>query len=80
MKKISLGGSDFKEYIDKDRYFIDKTLIVKEFLEDSGKIILLPRPRRFGKTFNLSVLKYFLRQRWAEPKYVMKIDHTCLKG
>ncbi|WP_089968276.1 AAA family ATPase [Clostridium gasigenes] len=56
---MSLGSSDFKEYIDKYRYFIDKTLIVKEFLEDSGKIILLPRSRRFGKTLNLSVLKYF---------------------
>ncbi|MGL5087400.1 MAG: AAA family ATPase, partial [Clostridium sp.] len=40
-------------------YFIDKTLIVKEFLDDSGKIVLIPRPRRFGKTLNLSIIRYF---------------------
>ena len=59
MKRIALGTSDFKEIIDNNRYFIDKTLIVKEFLEDSGKIVLLPRPRRFGKTLNLSIIRYF---------------------
>lgn len=60
MKKISLGTSDFKEVINNNYYFVDKTLIIKEFLEDSGKIVLLPRPRRFGKTLNMSILKYFL--------------------
>ncbi len=57
MKNINLWTSDFKEIIDNDYYFIDKTLIVKEFLEDSGKIVLLPRPRRFGKTLNLSIIR-----------------------
>ena len=54
LKIINLGASDFKGIIDDNYYFIDKTLIVKEFLEDSANIVLLPRPRRFGKT-----LKYY---------------------
>ncbi|MGL6105224.1 AAA family ATPase [Romboutsia sp.] len=72
MKKISLGTSDFKEIIDNNYYFIDKTLIIKEFLEDSGKIALLPRPRRFGKTFNLSILKYFLEKSDEDRSYLFK--------
>ena len=72
MKGISLGGSDFKEIIDKDRYFIDKTLIVKEFIEDSGKIVLLPRPRRFGKTLNLSIIRYFLEKCEEDRAYLFK--------
>lgn len=70
IKKIRLGTSDFKEVIDEDRYFIDKTLIVKEFLEDNGKIVLLPRPRRFGKTFNLSILRYFLEKSPEDRRYL----------
>ncbi|MGL5085415.1 MAG: AAA family ATPase, partial [Clostridium sp.] len=50
MKQVNIGLSDFKEIIDNNRYFIDKTLIIKDFIEDSAKIVLLPRPRRFGKT------------------------------
>ncbi|MGL5087755.1 MAG: AAA family ATPase [Clostridium sp.] len=59
MKQVNIGLSDFKEIIDNNRYFIDKTLIVKEFIEDSSKIVLIPRPRRFGKTLNMSIVKYF---------------------
>ena len=62
MKKIALGNSDFKTIIDDDRYFVDKTLLIKEFLEDSSQIILIPRPRRFGKTLNLSMIRYFVEK------------------
>ncbi|MGL6108169.1 AAA family ATPase [Romboutsia sp.] len=72
MKKISLGTSNFKKIIDNNYYFIDKTLIIKEFLEDSGEIVLLPRPRRFGKTFNLSILKYFLEKCDEDRSYLFK--------
>lgn len=72
MRKISLGTSDFKEVIDNNRYFVDKTLIIKEFLEDSGEIVLLPRPRRFGKTFNLSILRYFLEKSEEDRSYLFK--------
>ena len=58
-KMIQIGTSDFKELIEKNNYFVDKSLLIKEFLENGAKIILTPRPRRFGKTLNLSMLKYF---------------------
>ena len=58
-KSIQIGTSDFKELIEENHYFVDKTLLIKEFLENGAKIILTPRPRRFGKTLNLSMLKYF---------------------
>ena len=62
MKKIALGNSDFKTLIEDDRYFVDKTLLIKEILEDSAHIILIPRPRRFGKTLNLSMIRYFVER------------------
>jgi hypothetical protein len=58
-KSIQLGTSDFKELIEGNNYFVDKSLLIKEFLENGSKIILTPRPRRFGKTLNLSMLRYF---------------------
>ena len=58
-KTISIGVSDFKELIEGNNYFIDKSILIKEFLENGAKIILTPRPRRFGKTLNLSMLRYF---------------------
>ena len=62
MKKIAIGNSDFKTIIKDNRYFVDKTLLIKEFLEDSAQIILIPRPRRFGKTLNLSMIRYFVEK------------------
>ncbi len=66
MKKIQVGISDFKELIEDNNYFIDKSLLIKEFIENGAKIILTPRPRRFGKTLNLSMLKYFFDIRTKE--------------
>lgn len=43
-------------------YYVDKTLFIKDVLEDGSKVILLPRPRRFGKTLNMSMLRYFLEK------------------
>jgi Protein of unknown function (DUF1703)./Predicted AAA-ATPase. len=58
-KTIQIGTSDFKELIEENNYFVDKSLLIKEFMENGAKIILTPRPRRFGKTLNLSMLRYF---------------------
>lgn len=58
-KTIQIGTSDFKKLIEGKNYFVDKSLLIKEFIENSADIILTPRPRRFGKTLNLSMLRYF---------------------
>ena len=58
-KTIQIGISDFRELIEGNHYFIDKSLLIKEFIEEGAKVILTPRPRRFGKTLNLSMLRHF---------------------
>jgi len=62
MKLMPIGKSDFKQLIEGNYYYVDKTLLIKELLESAGDIILFPRPRRFGKTLNLSMLKYFFEK------------------
>ena len=58
-KRLPLGVSDFKKIIEGHYLYVDKTLLIKEILDKGDTILLLPRPRRFGKTLNLSMLKYF---------------------
>lgn len=60
-KKIPIGISDFKELMQNKYYFVDKSLLIKEFIKINAKIVLIPRPRRFGKTLNMSMLKYFFQ-------------------
>ena len=65
-KTIQIGTSDFKKLIEGNNYFVDKSMLIKEFIENGADIILTPRPRRFGKTLNLSMLKYFFDIRTKE--------------
>jgi len=58
-KKIPVGVSDFKDIITRNYYYVDKSLFIKEILDRGDKVLLIPRPRRFGKTLNISMLKYF---------------------
>ncbi|RLD59130.1 MAG: AAA family ATPase [Bacteroidetes bacterium] len=60
--QFNIGQSDFKNLIEKGGYYIDKSLFIKEIIEDNNEVLLLPRPRRFGKTLNLSMLKYFFEK------------------
>ena len=57
--KLPVGGSDFKNWVDEGYIFVDKSLFIKEIIDSSKKAILMTCPRRFGKTANLSMLKYF---------------------
>ena len=59
MKKIPVGIDDFKKLIEMDAYYIDKTKFVSQILDDAAEVKLFTRPRRFGKTLNMSMLKYF---------------------
>ena len=60
MKGIGLGESDFKGLRVRDNYYIDKTLFIKHILDNESRVALITRPRRFGKTLNMSMLRYFL--------------------
>ena len=59
MKKVPIAVEDFKEIIEQDYYYVDKTKFIEDILNDGAKIKLFCRPRRFGKTLNMSTLKYF---------------------
>lgn len=56
---MPIGYEDIREIIDKNLYYVDKFLMIKELLDDGGKVNLFTRPRRFGKTLNLSMLRRF---------------------
>ncbi|MCF2640081.1 AAA family ATPase [Fusobacterium varium] len=66
MKKIPIGIEDFKEIRTENYYYIDKTKFIEEILNDGAKVKLFCRPRRFGKTLNMSTLKYFFDIKEAE--------------
>ena len=58
-KKLPIGIENFEEFFFEDFYYVDKTLFIKELLQNWGKVNLFTRPRRFGKTLNMSMLKCF---------------------
>jgi len=82
--KLPIGVDDYKKLIDNNKVYVDKTLLIKEFWQEDGEVVLVPRPRRFGKTLNLSMLKYFFEKTdqktsnsnlfkntniWKDPEY-----------
>ena len=58
--KLPVGIENFREIREMGFYYVDKTGLIEELLEQWGKVNLFTRPRRFGKTLNMSMLKYFL--------------------
>ena len=76
-KKLPIGISDFKKIIDGNYYYIDKSLMIKELLDTGGDVTLLPRPRRFGKTLNLSMLQYFFE---GPVEATQKSHHHLFNG
>ena len=58
-KKLPIGIENFEEIRTKGFYYVDKTGLIRELLENWGKVTLFTRPRRFGKTLNMSMLKCF---------------------
>ena len=59
MQGIGIGVSDFKMLRIRDNYFIDKSLFIKHIIDNQSSVALITRPRRFGKTLNMSILKYY---------------------
>ena len=64
-KTLPIGIDDFKKIIVEDYYFIDKTEMIKDLLTYKTEVTLITRPRRFGKTLNMSMLRYFFEK--TEP-------------
>ena len=66
MKKIPIGVEDFKKIVTENYYYIDKTKFIEDLLNDGTEVKLFCRPRRFGKTLNMSTIKYFFNIEKAE--------------
>ena len=64
MKKIGIGYEFYKEFIDQALYYVDKTLLIRDIVEKGGKVTLFTRPRRFGKTLALTMLKTFFEKEY----------------
>lgn len=60
-KPLPIGISDFKKII-KDYYYVDKTLLIKDFIDSKSEVTLFTRPRRFGKTLNMEMIKTFFEK------------------
>ena len=58
-KPVPVGVDNFEHLVTRGYYFIDKTWFMKELLDKKGSVNLFTRPRRFGKTLNMSMLQYF---------------------
>ncbi|MCK4257978.1 MAG: AAA family ATPase [Halanaerobiales bacterium] len=71
-KRLPIGVSDFKEIIEDDYYYVDKSLFIQEIVDTDAKVLLIPRPRRFGKTLNISMLKYFFEKTDIDYSYLFK--------
>jgi len=72
VKRLPIGYSDYKHIIDNDFYYLDKTLLIKEIVLYGGAVTLIPRPRRFGKTLNLSMLHYFFEKTEESNTYLFE--------
>ena len=65
---LPIGVENFEDLITHGYYYVDKTLFIKELLDMKGKVNLFTRPRRFGKTLNMSMLRYFFEKGEKDPE------------
>ncbi len=61
-KSLAIGVDNFKDMINKDYYYVDKTNLIQKILDGNSKVTLFTRPRRFGKSLNLSMLQYYFER------------------
>ena len=72
MQGIGIGTSDFKKMRVNDYYYIDKTMYIKDIIDNKSEIALVTRPRRFGKTLNMSMLRYYFDIKLKDSKELFK--------
>ena len=65
-QRVGIGYQSFREIREENIFYIDKTLFIKEWWENADKVTLVTRPRRFGKTLNLSMLECFFSNQYAD--------------
>ena len=71
-REISIGNQDFKTIIENNYFYKDKTMFIKEWWESGDVVTLITRPRRFGKTLNMSMLDYFFSNAYDDTRDLFK--------
>ncbi len=71
-RPIPIGIEDFKELVNKGYYFVDKTLMIKEIIDTTSKVNLFTRPRRFGKTLNMSMIQRYFEKTEEDNAYLFE--------
>ena len=71
-RKIAIGLQDFADVIQKGYFYIDKTPFIKEWWESGDSVTLITRPRRLGKTLNMSMLEHFFSIKYAEEEKIFE--------
>ena len=71
-KVIGIGKQSFEDIIQSDCFYIDKTSLIKEWWESEDDITLITRPRRFGKTLNMDMLKCFFSNQYQDKRYLFE--------
>ncbi|WP_252224708.1 MULTISPECIES: AAA family ATPase [unclassified Clostridium] len=72
LKPLPIGVDNFEKLITRDYYYIDKTLLIKDLLDNKADVNLFTRPRRFGKTLNMSMLQYYFEKREENNAYLFE--------
>ena len=75
-KPLPVGIDDFGKLVERGYYFIDKTNFIRDLIDLKGEVTLFTRPRRFGKTLNMSMLQYFFED--MRDKDGKKVDNAGL--
>ena len=69
---LPIGIDNFEKVVRGGYYFVDKTMFIRELLDMKGEVNLFTRPRRFGKTLNMSMLRYFFENGGADNKELFR--------
>ncbi len=69
-KPIPIGIEDFKRLVDNGYYFVDKTIMIKKLIDNGNAVTLFTRPRRFGKTLNLNMLRRYFEKTEEDNSYL----------
>ena len=75
MKKLGIGYENYKEFMDLNMYYVDKTLLIRDLVDKGGKTTLFTRPRRFGKTLALSMIRTFFELEYDRDGNVVDNRH-----
>ena len=79
-KPLPIGVDSFEKLINNNYFYVDKTLLIKELLDKKEDVNLFTRPRRFGKTLNLSMLQYFFENSDKDNAYFFDVLEIMKAG